>query len=155
VFQDLLDEAIYRFIPESPPTSAKALGIRYGLLEKRTSPDEKEAWLNWAVRLREGEYVGTMQATVYPERTAEIAYVVFPRFQRKGYAREASLCVIEHLFQEHRVKTVAAVMDTRNEPSRKLAEALGFEHVSTTREAGFFKGSFSDEYRYELARRSR
>ncbi|MBI3723405.1 GNAT family N-acetyltransferase [bacterium] len=154
--EPLLDESIYRFIPDVPPTSVKALEIRYGLLERRFSSDEKEAWLNWAVRLRESaDYAGTMQATVYPDETAEIAYVFFPRFWKKGYAREASRRVVEHLFGEWPVRTVAAVMDTRNLASQRLAEALGFRRVSETREAGYFRGAYSHEYRYELARQGK
>ena len=41
-------------------------------------------------------------------------------------------------------------MDTRNAASVALAEALGFERVGTTPGTGHFKGSVSDEYRYEL-----
>jgi len=40
-------------------------------------------------------------------------------------------------------------MDTRNAASVSLSEALGFERVGTTLGADHFKGSVSDEYRYE------
>jgi RimJ/RimL family protein N-acetyltransferase len=41
-------------------------------------------------------------------------------------------------------------MDTRNAASISLAKPLGFERVSTTLGAERFKGSVSDEHRYEL-----
>jgi RimJ/RimL family protein N-acetyltransferase len=43
-----------------------------------------------------------------------------------------------------------AEMDTRNAASISLAEVLGFERVGTTLGADHFKGSVSDEHRYEL-----
>jgi [ribosomal protein S5]-alanine N-acetyltransferase len=46
---------------------------------------------------------------------------------------------------------VVAKMDTRNFASIALVEALGFERVGTTIEADHFKGSVSDEHRYELS----
>lgn len=51
--------------------------------------DKQEAWLNWAVRLRqESTYIGTLEATVYNNQTATIAYLIFPLFWQQGYAKE-------------------------------------------------------------------
>jgi len=45
---------------------------------------------------------------------------------------------------------IVAERDTRNAASISLAEALGFEWVGTTLDTDRFKGSVSDEHRYEL-----
>ncbi len=58
--------------------------------------------------------------------------------------------MLTHLLEEHGVRVVAAEMDTRNAASIALAESLGFEWVGTTLGADHFKGSVSDEHRYEL-----
>ena len=50
MFVVLSDPAIYEF-ENDPPRSLEWLRYRYSLLEKRTSPDGREKWLNWAVRL--------------------------------------------------------------------------------------------------------
>ena len=147
----LSDERLYRFIPQNPPASADALAARYRRLEARRSPDGREAWLNWAMRLTASDaYVGTLEATVRPDRTADVAYVVFVPHHRRGYAREGLVRILAHLFGDYGVATVAATIDTRNAASIALVEGLGFARVATLRDADFFKGATSDEYRYEL-----
>jgi RimJ/RimL family protein N-acetyltransferase len=92
--KDLADERLYRFIPTDAPESAEALETRYRKLSSRRSPDGAEVWLNFAMRLREegtlpkASYVGMLEATVFPDRSAYIAYTVFVPFWRQGYARE-------------------------------------------------------------------
>jgi RimJ/RimL family protein N-acetyltransferase len=145
------DERLYRFIPDDPPSALEELEARYRWLANRRSPDGSEAWLNWAMRLRGTEaYVGTLQASVYPDRTADVAYMVFVPHQRQGYAKEGLARVLAHLFDDYDVDTVAAEIDTRNAASIALVEGLGFARVATLQAADFFKGASSDEYRYEL-----
>ncbi|HET6660537.1 MAG TPA: GNAT family protein [Rubrobacter sp.] len=156
LFEDLADERLYRLIPLNAPESSEALESRYRKLSSRRSPDGSEVWLNFAMRLREegtlpkASYVGTLEATVFPNRSAYIAYTVFAPFWRQGYAREGCARMLRHLLEEYRVLVVVAEMDTRNAASVSLAEALGFKRVGTTLGADHFKGSVSDEHRYEL-----
>jgi RimJ/RimL family protein N-acetyltransferase len=147
----LQEERLYRFIPQDPPDSLEALTDRYAFLAARRSPDGREAWLNWAVRERaSGDYAGTLEATVFGDGRAIIAYMVFVPFQRRGIAAEACERLLAHLFEDYRVNTVAAELDTRNAASQALVESLGFERVGFQRDADHFKGSTSDEYRYEI-----
>jgi RimJ/RimL family protein N-acetyltransferase len=151
VFDDLRDPRLYSFIPTEPPESLAALDRRYRALRTRASPDGKEAWLNWIARLRvSGQYIGTFQATVYGDRRAHLAYIVFSRYWRQGYAKEGCARVLESLRHEWRITVVAAELDTRNVASIRLAEALGFKRVGFKPGADFFKGSASDEYLYEF-----
>jgi len=156
LFEGLADERLYRFIPTDAPESVEALETRYRKLSSRRSPDGSEAWLNFAMRLREegtrpkATYVGTLEATVFPERCAYLAYTVFFQFWRRGYAREGCARMLTHLLEEQGMREVAAEMDTRNAASIGLVESLGFERVGTTLGADQFKGSVSDEHRYEL-----
>ena len=148
----LRDEALYTFIPQEPPASLAAVEARYRRLAARRSPDGAEIWLNWAARLRGAdEYVGTFQATVRADATALLAYMIFTPFQRRGYAREGCVAVLACLAHEWGVTMVAAEIDTRNAASIALVEALGFTRVALRANADFFKGSSSDEYRYERA----
>ena len=156
LFEGLADERLHRFIPTDAPASVEALERRYRKLSSRRSPDGSEVWLNYAMRLREegtlpnASYVGMLEATVFPNRSAYIAYTVFVPFWRQGYAREGCARMLRHLLEDYRVRVVVAEMDTRNAASISLVEALGFERVGTTLGADHFKGSVSDEHRYEL-----
>ena len=149
--ESLQDEELYRFIPQDPPPSLEALTDRYDFLSARRSPDGHEAWLNWAVRdKRSGDYVGTLEATVEEDPLAFIAYMVFVPYQRRGFAAEACRRLLEHLVDDYQVRVVAAEIDTRNTASIALVESLGFERVGFQKGADHFKGSTSDEYRYEI-----
>jgi ribosomal-protein-alanine N-acetyltransferase len=149
--EQLQDERLYQFIPQDPPATLQALEDRYDFLSTRRSPDGREAWLNWAVRERtSGDYAGTLEATVHDNRTATVAYMVFVPRQRRGFAAEACGRLLTHLFQNYRVGMVAAKIDTRNVASIALVESLGFERVAFHKDADHFKGSSSDEYRYEI-----
>ena len=151
IYEQLLDKRLYQFIPQDPPTSLQVVETRYLALSSRLSPDGQEVWLNWALRFREESvYVGMLEATVHADRTAALAYMIFPRFWRQGYALEGCSRIINHLFQDYGVSVVTADIDTRNMASIKLVEALGMKRVSTQTFADFFKGSVSHEYRYEL-----
>src|SRR5262245_56366218 len=69
MFAVLSDPAIYEH-ENAPPASADALRDRYRKLETRRSGDGRQEWLNWVVRLADGELTGYVQATVYPDEHA-------------------------------------------------------------------------------------
>ena len=151
LFHPLCDPALYRFIPDNPPESMAELAQQYRFWEARRSPDGSETWLNWALRRRDGtEYVGTLQASVLPDHSAVVAYVVFAQHQRQGYATEALARLVDHLIADLGVAVVAAEIDTRNLASIALVERLGFARVVLRKGADHFKGAPSDEYRYEF-----
>lgn len=151
LYEPLQAAPIYDYIPEAPSASVEALTTRYQRLSSRKSPAEREAWLNWAMReRREDRYVGILQATVYPDAAAYLAYIVFPAFWRQEYAREGCERILDLLFEDYQVNKVSAEIDTRNMASIHLIESLGFQRVATTLNADFFKGATSHEYRYEL-----
>jgi [ribosomal protein S5]-alanine N-acetyltransferase len=150
LYKQLLDEKLYKFIPQEPPVSLQALQKRYGALSSRISPDEREIWLNWVMRIRETNiYVGTLEATVYSDFTAKIAYMVFSQFWQQKFAKEGCECMLNYLSKNFSIKRVVIEMDTRNIASIRLAKSLGFKCISTKFDADFFKGTTSHEYLYE------
>ena len=153
LFRALRHKEIYRFIPQDPPASVDEFTERYQFLEKRKSPDGREHWLNWAVRLKEdGACLGRIQSTVRQDRTALFAYEFGNDWWGQGLATEASLRVIEHLFASYEVDRFIAEVDTRNVASMRLLERLGFERGETKQNADFFKGLASHEFVYSLTR---
>ena len=149
LYEVLRDTRIYEFMPTDPPASVEALEARYRMLEGRSSPDGSEAWLNWAVRWRDGgAYVGRLEATVRPDGTALIAYEISPREWGKGIGREACRWLVNELVVEYGVGEVRAEVDTRNLASIRLLENLGFARSGATENADWFKGATSHEYKY-------
>ena len=111
--------------------------------------------MNWALlRRRSGDYAGVLEATVHENLTATIAYMIFVPYQRLGFAAEGCSRLLAHLFEDYQVSGVMAEIDTRNAASIALVESRGFERVAFHKDADHFKGSSSDEYRYELRERT-
>jgi ribosomal-protein-alanine N-acetyltransferase len=154
MFEGLADLRLYRFIPAEPPGSVEELVGRYRKLEQRASPDGHETWINWVVRLNStSSLAGYVQATVAnQEQRALIAYVVFAPYWSNGYARESVACGIRWLFQRYPLQEIDALIDTRNVDSIRVVESLGFVCIELIPKADYFKGGWSDDYRYRYAK---
>jgi RimJ/RimL family protein N-acetyltransferase len=152
MFAGLQHEALYEFISERPPASVEALRERYRWLATRTSPDGRQAWLNWVIRALPGEsHVGFVQATVFEDRSADVAYLLFPEAWGRGHAREATTAMIDHLRDDWGTRRIRASVDTRNQRSIALLEALGFARGAVRAEAEVIHGVLSDEVEYRLS----
>lgn len=152
MFAGLQHDSLYEYVSERAPESVDALRERYRRLTTRRSPDGRESWLNWALwALPTESYVGYVQATVQPERTAHIAYVLFRGAWGRGYAREAVAALILNLRDEWHSKVIRATVDTRNRRSIALLEALGFARGEVRVEAEEIHGVFEDEVDYNLS----
>ncbi len=88
-----------------------------------------ERWINHAVRLVEGPYLGRVEATVYPGGWAEIAYVFGQEHRGHGYAGAAVGWLLEHVG----VDEVWATTTPANVRSCRLLAALGFREAPRSR----------------------
>ena len=125
MFAVLSDPAIFEH-ENAPPTSIEALRERYRRLETRRSGDGREHWLNWIVRLPNGEPTGYVQATVHADGRAAVAYEFASRYWGRGLARAAVLAMIDELVARYGVRTLSAVLKRSNERSRRFLERLDF-----------------------------
>jgi RimJ/RimL family protein N-acetyltransferase len=124
LFPVLKDPLLYEFTHDEPPVSVALLRSRYGLLESRRSPDGTQAWLNWALFERDtGLSVGYVQATV-ESIDADIAWVVGTRWQRRGYATEAVIALIDWLHNAG-VQVVRAKIHPLHAASQRVAVKAG------------------------------
>jgi len=141
VWTQLDDERMWRYFAQLRPKTIGDLRALYAKWE-RGCPDAGEVWWNWLCRERiSGEPAAAMQATIMlDERLAYVAYAVYVRHQRKGFAREAVQAIVERVRETFGITRFLAVMDTRNEPSYRLAESLGFTRTEMR----------DGEYTYEL-----
>jgi RimJ/RimL family protein N-acetyltransferase len=98
--------------------------------ERRRSPDGRQAWLNWTLRLRaDGRAVGWVQATVTGD-SAEIAYATLAAARRRGFAAEAVRAMVAWLGASR----VEAHIDPGNRASAALARSLGFRATDAVHE---------------------
>jgi [ribosomal protein S5]-alanine N-acetyltransferase len=153
LFESLQSAELYTYIPFDPPKSLCELEGRYQRWSARQSSDSQELWLNYAIyNAKAEEYVGTLQTTIEANGKTYIAYEVFPCYWRRGIAREALSVLVGYLFGNYPIEAIHAHVDTRNEASFKLLEALNFHRTATIKDADYFKDSSSDEYVYELTK---
>ncbi|MDB5873902.1 MAG: hypothetical protein JWQ07_3344 [Ramlibacter sp.] len=125
MFALLSDPAIYEHENE-PPVSLDWLRDRFARLESRQSPDGRQLWLNWVIRLPSSELAGYVQATVHPGGRAAIAYVLASRYWGRGLARRAVEAMLGELGKRYQVGTLSAVLKRANVRSLRLLERLGF-----------------------------
>jgi len=151
MFEGLQHEALYEFISEPPPESVDALRERYERLAKRMSPDGQQAWLNWVIcAVPPGSPTGYVQATVFEDHSADVAYLLFRESWGRGYAREATTAMIDHLRDDWETRRIRASVDTRNQRSIALLEALGFTRGALRANAEWIRGVLTDEVGYWL-----
>ena len=125
MFPVLSDPAIYEF-ENIPPPSVERLAAGYRLRESRTSPDGREKWLNWVVRLTNQEAAGYVQATVLESGASYIAYEFASKHWRKGIASASVGAMMGELVESYGVHTFVAVLKTANYRSMELLRHLGF-----------------------------
>jgi RimJ/RimL family protein N-acetyltransferase len=119
----------------APPTLDE-LTKRFESLETRRSPDGREIWLNWTVRLRQtDEAIGYTQATVVPGKVATIAYVVGSDWQDRGYGTEAVRAIVEVL-DEAGVTTIRATIPSNHIASQRVAAKAGLSRTGESTSDG-------------------
>jgi ribosomal-protein-alanine N-acetyltransferase len=131
LFEGLSDPGLYEFTDDEPPPSLEWLRARYERLATRRSPDGRERWLNWAIRIEESdEYAGYVQATVRASGIALLGYVLFKNAQGRGYATEAVEATLDHLARHEGVTEAHASVDHANAKSIAVLDRLGFRHAT-------------------------
>ena len=123
----LADESIYTFIGGTPPT-LESLRARYVAQTQGRSPDEREVWLNWIIRLVDtAQAAGYVQATVSKDggrHIAEIAWVVGSPFRGRRAATKATISMCLFLV-EHGVERLLAHVHPDHSASQGVARAAG------------------------------
>ncbi len=149
MFLPLQDDAIYRWISATAPSSVQALRERWARLESRVSPDGREAWLNWAVqRTSDGAYVGKIDVSIDDANTAtNVGYIFFPAFWGQGLATEAVVAVVDHLIDMGITRLVATVTAGNAASARVLTKA-GFAFSRVLPENDIIRGVAHDDEEY-------
>ncbi|MBK7616694.1 MAG: GNAT family N-acetyltransferase [Burkholderiales bacterium] len=129
MFGVLSDPALYEFERE-PPLSVRDLREHYADLATRGSPNGREVWLNWVLRLPTGELVGSVQATVLQGGQADIAYELASAHWSRGLATQAVAAMLDELVAQYGVEGLWAVLKRENLRSLRLLQRLGFTTAS-------------------------
>ena len=123
-------------LPRTWPDIQDILALR---LEQLESKPTLQPWLLRAIGLRSSrEMVGHIGFHTPPGADylkqwspggAEFGFTIFVPHRRKGYAREASLGLMQWARDVHRVTSFVVTISPSNGPSLALASGLGFVRV--------------------------
>ncbi|MDQ2926350.1 MAG: GNAT family N-acetyltransferase [Acidobacteriota bacterium] len=80
--------------------------------------------------------IGCVGGFVKPEGDVEIGYSTLPEFQRRGYATEAAVALVEWLLKCEGVQSVSAQTFPRLPESIKVMERCGLRYVGDGDEEG-------------------
>lgn len=115
--------------------------------------NKPDSWFQMAIRLRATEQlVGDMGLHFSADdgRQVEIGFSISPAFQRQGFATEALLAVIDHLFCVLHKHRIFASVDPRNAASLALLERVGMRREAHFRQSLWFKGEWADDMVFAL-----
>ncbi|HET7866507.1 MAG TPA: GNAT family N-acetyltransferase [Burkholderiaceae bacterium] len=134
MFEVLCDPLTHRYLDHPPPPSVDHLRAVYKQLETRKSPDGRQLWLNWVVRLPGQPPMGYVQATVVSRGRAWVAYLLASKHWGRGHAYAAMQAMLGHLGLACGVGLYMATVEAGNQRSIRLLQRLGF-HAASAQEA--------------------
>ena len=111
----------------------------------------------WAVCLKDGgKLIGNIYLAGQPFDTWELGYVFNAKYQGKGYATEAAICLLDYAFVKLGARRVTAFCNPLNTASWKLMERLGMRREGHLIRNIWFKRDehgapvWADTYEYAL-----
>ena len=148
------DPDVCRYLLYEPRSAEKV----HEVLERdaaATRLAEPEDFVQPAIRDASGQLIGTMyfKLASVEDKTGEIGWLLDPRFQGQGYAREAAALLLDLAFGELGVHRVAARVDPRNLASAALCRRLGLRLEAHHAEDEWFKGEWGDTAIYAVLAR--
>ncbi|MEQ1564170.1 MAG: GNAT family N-acetyltransferase [Myxococcota bacterium] len=154
LFGPLQHPDLYTWISGRPPADLDGLRRRWAhLAATRRSPSGDEAWLAWAVRLRDGPYVGKLDASVDGAQVAiNVGYLLFPDAWGRGYATEAVGALTRFLLAEG-VGPLFATVTRGNVASSRVLEKCGYEFTRILPDNDVIRGVPHDDLEYVHPRR--
>lgn len=144
------DPETSRYLLWEPHTSRAytAAHIRYLQEQYR-----KGCFFDWALVLKDtGKMIGTCGFTeIYEKKlSAEVGYVLSPRYHRQGLAPEALARVMKYGFETLGLKKLSGRFMEHNEASRKVLTRFGFAPDPKGKEYFYKRGQKEEILTYSL-----
>lgn len=117
----MIDDAIYKFLPEVPPKSVEQLVNRYG--EASTKTDN--SLIRYTIR-ESGKVIGLMEVVCQPNNIFDIGFKTTPISWGKGYGSIAVSLLINDLQRRFESGKITARFDMRNKASASILTKNGF-----------------------------
>ena len=119
-----MDEDNRRFVPdevfETVEEAAETVGFLMGVYENGNGP------LVYPVLLKEGTYIGYVQAVPFDDGTWEVGYHIGGNYTKQGYATEAVKAFLPVIMPKLGISRMAGICLADNKASVKVMERCGF-----------------------------
>ena len=91
------------------------------------NPEQWEWYAIWMIELKDGTHIGEMCFKgIDSDGVVEIGYGIMEQYQDHGYATEAVKAISNWAFQEPKISSIEAEIDSKNIASKKVLEKCGF-----------------------------
>jgi len=112
-------------------------------------------WVQYAIENKEtGKLIGDCAIKLQEDtRIAEIGITISHTEQRKGYAKETMIAILDFLFSIKDFHRVTEIVDAENEASIQLLKSVGFKQEGHFIENIFFNEKWGSEYQYAILRK--
>ena len=119
-----LDEDNRRFVPdevfETVEEAADTVGFLMGIYETGDGP------LVYPVLLKDGTYIGYVQAVPFDDGTWEVGYHIGGNYTKKGHATEAVKAFLPVIMPKLGLDQIKGICLADNKASQKVMERCGF-----------------------------
>ncbi len=142
-----LDEDTRRFVPdevfETVEEAADTVGFLMGVYENGDGP------LVYPVLLKDGTYIGYVQAVPFDDGTWEVGYHIGAAYTKQGYATEAVKAFLPVILPKLGIDRIQGICRAANQASVKVMERCGF--VKAFEGMGPYQGQECPICRYYFA----
>ena len=114
---------------------------------------KEEGWIQYGIiKKKTNLLIGDCGIRLYDNnlRQAEIGMSLSRKEQKKGFAHEAMIGIIDYLFEVKNVHRIQEIVFADNLSAVKALEQLGFRKEAHKKESYFHKGKWVDEYYYGM-----
>ncbi len=144
-----LDEDNRRFVPdevfETVEDAAETVEFLMGCYTSGEGP------LVYPILLKDGTYIGYVQAVPFEDGTYEIGYHIGGSFTKQGFATEAVTAFLPVIMKQLDITEIAGVCLADNKASRKVMERCGFTKLFEG--VGRYQGNVHEICRYVYTER--
>lgn len=149
IFRLRSDEQVMKYIDKERAASLKDAEIFFNLINDSANAN---TGITWAIALKQSpdKMIGSIGfwRLIKEHYRAEIGYMLHPDFWKKGIMKEALAEVIDFGFNEMKLHSIEAQINTGNTASAHILESVGFIKEAHFKENYFFQGIFSDTIVY-------
>ncbi len=144
LFETLNDENVLRYIPEASISMEEAQDAVDWLIANYNQGLDSDYKYSFVIELEETEaYIGWCGFGYldYDKEQKEVYFTLKSEYWGKGLATEASKALIKYIFNDLKLKKLAAVVKSENKASQRVVEKIGFKYEGMVK-------NVPEEYRF-------